>query len=65
VIHSPDDPEAHTDNTRDTTWLGDNVPVTDTCGWPEEPLCPHVRVQVHTTVVSIPDAAMTNPLQEE
>jgi transposase len=65
VIRSPYDPEAQTGKKRETTWLGYKVHLTETCGLPEEPLCPHLIVQVQTTVAPIPDAEMTAIIQQE
>lgn len=65
VIRSPYDPEAQTGKKRETTWLGYKVHVTETCGLPEEPLCPQLIVQVQTTVAPVSDADMTAPIQEE
>lgn len=65
VIRSPSDPEAQTGKKRETTWLGYNVHLTETCGRPEEPLRPQLMVQVHTTVAPVPDAEMTAPMQEK
>ncbi len=42
-----------------------SVHLTETCGLPEEPLCPHLIVQVQTTVAPIPDAEMTAIIQQE
>jgi len=64
VIRSPYDPEAQTGKKRETTWLGYKVHVTETCGLPEEPMRPHLIVQVQTTVAPIPDAEMTTTIQE-
>jgi transposase len=65
VIRSPYDPEAQTGTKRETTWPGYTVPVTETCGISEDPMRPHLRVQVHTTVATMQDVTMTAPLQEE
>lgn len=64
VIRSPYDPEAQTGKKRETTWLGDKVHLTETCGEPVEPMCPHLIVHVQTTVAPVPDADMTIPIQE-
>lgn len=65
VIRSPYDPEAQTGKKRETAWLGYKVHLTETCGLPEEPLCPQLIVQVQTTVAPIPDAEMTAIIQQE
>ncbi len=65
VIRSPYDPEAQTGKKRETTWLGYKVHLTETCAQPMEPLCPHLIVQVQTTVAPIADVAMTVPIQEK
>ncbi|MEO7020175.1 MAG: hypothetical protein ABI234_08505 [Ktedonobacteraceae bacterium] len=65
VVRSPYDPEAQTGKKRETTWLGYNVHLTETCGLPDEPLCPQLIVQVQTAVAPIPDAEMTATIQEE
>jgi transposase len=57
VIRSPYDPEAQTGKKRETTWLGYKVHLTETCALPEEPMRPHLIVQVQTTVAPVPDAA--------
>lgn len=53
VIRSPSDPEAHTGTKRETTCLGYNVHGTETCGLPEEPMCPPLSRQVQTTVAPV------------
>lgn len=65
VIRSPYDPEAQTGKKRETVWLGYKVHLTETCGLPDEPMRPHLIVQVQTTVAPVPDAAMTTIIQEE
>jgi transposase len=65
VIRSPYDTEAQTGKKRETVWLGYKVHLTETCGLPEEPMRPHLIVQVQTTVAPLPDAAMTATIQEE
>jgi len=65
VIRSPYDPEAQTGKKRETTWLGYKIHVTETCGLPEEPMHPHLIVQVQTTVATVQDVEMTATIQEE
>jgi transposase len=65
VIRSPYDPEAQTGKKRETTWLGYKVHLTETCALPEEPMRPHLIVQVQTTVATIQDVNMTATIQEE
>jgi transposase len=65
VIRSPYDPEAQTGKKRETTWLGYKVHVTETCGISEDPMRPHLIVQVQTTVATMQDVNMTATLQEE
>ena len=65
VIRSPYDPEAQTGKKRETTWLGYKVHLTETCGLPEEPMCPQLIVQVQTTVATVQDVEMTTLIQEE
>lgn len=65
VIRSPSDPEAHTGNKRETTWLGDHIHRTETCGLSEEPMRPHFIVQVQTTVATLQEGNMTATRQEE
>ena len=64
VIRSPYDPEAQTGKKRETTWLGYKVHLTETCALPEEPMRPHLIVQVQTTVATIQDVNMTATIQE-
>jgi transposase len=65
VIRSPYDPEAQTGKKRETTWLGYKVHLTETCGISEDPMRPHLIVQVQTTVAPVADAAMTSTIQEK
>ncbi len=65
VIRSPYDPEAKSGRKRDMTWLGYKVHLTETCDVSEEPMCPHLIVQVQTTVATIQDAQMTATIQED
>ncbi len=63
IIRSPYDPEAQTGKKRDQTWLGYKVHLTETCALPEEPMRPHLIVQVQTIVAPIQDVEMTAPIQ--
>lgn len=65
VIRSPYDLEARTGRKREMTWLGYKVHLTETCAVPEEPACPHLIVQVQTTLATVQDAEMTATIQEE
>jgi transposase len=65
VIRSPYDPEAESGRKRETTWLGYKVHLTETCAVAEEPLRPHLIVQVQTTVATVQDVEMTATIQEE
>lgn len=65
MIRSPYDPEAQTGKKRETTWLGYKVHLTETCALAEEPMRPHLIVQVQTTVATIQDVNMTATIQEE
>jgi len=65
VIRSPYDSEAQTGKKRDTVWLGYKVHLTETCALPEEPMRPHLIVQVQTTVATVQDVEMTATIQEE
>lgn len=56
VVRSPSDPEAESGTKRETTWLGDNVQLTETCLWCAFRLMRmHVIVQAQTTVAPLPD----------
>lgn len=65
VVRSPYDPEAQTGKKRETTWLGYKVHLTETCALPEEPMRPHLIVQVQTTVATVQDVEMTATIQEQ
>jgi transposase len=70
IIRSPYDPEAQTGKKRERTWLGYKVHLTETCAIEEGEQaqaspCPHLIVQVQTTVAPIQDVEMTAPIQEE
>jgi hypothetical protein len=56
VIHAPSDPHAQKGTQRETTGLGYNAPVTETCGLPEDQLHPQLSVRVQSTVAPVPDA---------
>jgi transposase len=63
VIRSPYDPEAQSGKKRETVWLGYKVHLTETCAMQEEPMRPHLIVQVQTTVAPVSDAEMTATIQ--
>jgi transposase len=70
IIRSPYDPEAQTGKKREVTWLGYKVHLTETCAMgegeqAETTLCPHLIVQVQTTVAPVQDVEMTATIQEE
>jgi transposase len=65
IIRSPYDQEARTGKKRETTWFGYKAHLTETCAMPEESTCPHLIVQVQTTVAPVQDVEMTDPIQEQ
>jgi transposase len=70
IIRSPYDPEAQTGKKREITWLGYKVHLTETCAMEEAEqtqaaLCPHLIVQVQTTVAPVQDVEMTATIQED
>ena len=70
IIRSPYDVEAQTGKKREVTWLGYKVHLTETCALEEgeqaeAAACPHLIVQVQTTVAPVQDVEMTATIQEE
>jgi transposase len=61
-IVSPYDPEARSSRKRDTIWLGYKVHLTETCD--QDPSCPHLITQVHTTVATVQDTEVLAPIAE-
>lgn len=61
-IVSPYDPEARSSRKRDTVWLGYKVHLTETCD--QDPSCPHLITQVHTTVATVQDSEVLAPIGE-
>jgi transposase len=55
LISSPYDVEARYGNKPTTSWVGDKVPVTETC----EDEAPHLMTQVETTAGPVSDGAAT------
>jgi transposase len=70
IIRSPYDPEAQTGKKREVRWLGYKVHMSETCALEgeeaaEEAVCPHLIVQVHTTVAPVADVEVTAHIQEQ
>ena len=70
IMRSPSDPEARTGKKREVTWLGYKVHLTETCAreegeQAEAPACPHLIVQVQTTVAPVQDVEVTATIQED
>ena len=70
IIRSPYDPEAQTGKKREMTWLGYKVHLTETCAMEEGEQaeaspCPHLIVQVQTSVAPVQDVEMTATIQAE
>ncbi len=70
IIRSPYDPEARTGKKRETTWLGYQVHLTETCA-PEKTedaqakAIPQLIVAVQTTVATMQDVEKTHDIQED
>jgi len=62
VINSPYDPEARCSKKRETVWLGYKVHLTETCD--DDPVRPHLIVQVRTTVATTPDVELTESIEQ-
>lgn len=63
LISSPYDPEARCAKKRETVWMGYKGHLTETCD--ENADTPHLIVHVETTVASMTDMQVSEPLHEE
>ncbi len=61
-IVSPYDHEARSSRKRDLVWLGYKFHVTETCD--QDPLCPHLIIEVETTPATLADTDVLAPLAE-
>ncbi len=61
MIQSPHDTEARVNTKRETSWIGSQVHVTETC----DEDSPHLITHVATTPATTPDTAVTADIQED